>query len=1383
MLKVGLLCGVIAAMSATGIKATLQDRFESKPCDARFIIELEDDIENISAEKAIKQQDALYRKIVNSVNKNAKKDQNLSLITNAVVVSANKEDIDAIKELPGVKYVTENASRIVKKSGNGGMTFDLKAYREGGGAEPIDLSQNASAKTMNLPDDESNKKGEGTLIAVLDNEFYLRGKYKDENGVTKDAYNHVAFTKLDSGVKERLTADDVKNLSGLHATEEREITSRGYEGSLYFNSKVPFYYDYAGDSYTGSSYGAKPDFNVESTVDLHGSHVASIAAGNDPDYKGIAPKAQLALMKVFTDVHSTPISQSANMGSYGSFNELGFINALEDCIKLKVDAINVSIGSDLADFEEGTISQRMLQKISDANILSAISAGNAGKASYAFTGGYGYWTRDVVETGIFGSFANNASTMSIAAGQPEWTFYENSLKLGDDVVPFDDQIVNNGSSNYKQEHKLHELVQDIPDPDVDPTPAEQERDIEYVYTKGFGAGTDYDKLPTDYKDVYGKVVVVNRGKTNFSDKLDQAVARGAAGLIIINNDPTETTFNFRCDFGTDSVDIPVAICLYRDKPFFDANPYGKFKIKKNTASVNNLAYTVSDFSSDGPTYDLDLKPEITTPGSNIKGAVWPQNKKELNEHKYDAYEYFDGTSMAAPNYEGAMAVLLSKITAGSYTKAQLEEFKKSVDMRFMSTADPMTDKAENGENHELTLTSPRLQGAGMANIGKALATDVYLEGSDSDGSKINKSKILLRNNDDIKNGKVKLSFTIHNDGASAHTYNVKYNVMRPATELCNKVLTKDYHAAVEVSSVKEIPGFQFFSPEEEKVIYQDGRASYKDVIKVSRDIPYFTSAEAYASGVEDASLKEGMYYCADENPDWTKGIAWESVPPSIYQSIKDIEIATVSCDPITVNAGESKDITLKEFELSAEQKAKIAELYEAGTYIEGYVSLEAQDSSPSLSMPYMGFYSLTDMDSSRSYSSPKAVEEFDFEKDPNKIYASDLVNDVTKSLLGKDNVDFGSMMVAGYTKNPENIDINKVLTNDRSFKTLTTDGTFYNVGTRPTASGEEYGENPADEIYLGNPAKSNTLVIQQFVLRSIKDNYFTITSKGENQRVVFKSAMEDMLFGDTFGKYALYKSHVDGNYLGGGYVAHRAYAIVPLYDLTTKEPFESGEYELKFNYQLVGTNEWVSKSYTLHIDSETPVVSSIAQYKDNDNKDMVRITFKDMRMAYAKLGSNKVDVSYDEVKKVYYADVEKSMIDNLVGSRDVKKTSFSDTRLFITAVDYARGETTAIVHFNGDDYGNFTLVQGQGFTINTDFKYENEKLTFIELQNDGSEKEFVPMYKTVLVNGVPGEIKYEEDNLGLVIGLSAGGGVLVLGGVGVLLYFLVFKKKKPLGGM
>ena len=109
MLKVGLLCGVIVTMSATGLKANLSKKeFESKPIDAQFILELEDDIDTISADKAIKQQNAVFQKVKNSINRNATQDQNFTILNNAVVVSANKEDIDELRNIPGVKYVTEN---------------------------------------------------------------------------------------------------------------------------------------------------------------------------------------------------------------------------------------------------------------------------------------------------------------------------------------------------------------------------------------------------------------------------------------------------------------------------------------------------------------------------------------------------------------------------------------------------------------------------------------------------------------------------------------------------------------------------------------------------------------------------------------------------------------------------------------------------------------------------------------------------------------------------------------------------------------------------------------------------------------------------------------------------------------------------------------------------------------------------------------------------------------------------------------------------------------------------------------------------------------------------------------------------------------------------
>ena len=242
MLKVGLLCGVIAAMSATGLKANLETKkFESKPIDAQFILELEDDIDTISADKAIKQQNAVFQKIKNSINANATQDQNFTILNNAVVVSANKEDISELRKIPGVKYVTENGTHIVKKTQGSFISLDNSRKNRSG-----EVEENASAETMHKP--SGTNEGENTLIAVLDNEFYFRGTHTDEEtGTTVSAYNHETFTALPTSVQTRLNFTAVKNLTSTHARAhagKSYVATPNKEGSMYFNSKVPFYYDY-----------------------------------------------------------------------------------------------------------------------------------------------------------------------------------------------------------------------------------------------------------------------------------------------------------------------------------------------------------------------------------------------------------------------------------------------------------------------------------------------------------------------------------------------------------------------------------------------------------------------------------------------------------------------------------------------------------------------------------------------------------------------------------------------------------------------------------------------------------------------------------------------------------------------------------------------------------------------------------------------------------------------------------------------------------------------------------------------------------------------------------------------------------------------------------
>ena len=262
----------------------------------------------------------------------------------------------------------------------------------------------------------------------------------------------------------------------------------------------------------------------------------------------------------------------------------------------------------------------------------------------------------------------------------------------------------------------------------------------------------------------------------------------------------------------------------------------------------------------------------------------------------------------------------------------------------------------------------------------------------------------------------------------------------------------------------------------------------------------------------------------------------------------------------------------------------------------------------------------------------------------------------------------------------------------------------------------------------------------------MKENYFTITRKDNNEQV-YSSALADSLFGDSAGHWALYKSHVDAGYLSAGYVAHRAFGIVPLYDEITGEPFASGEYELKFNYQLAATSHWVSKSYTLHIDNEAPVVKTITEYKDESGVNHVRVYFEEEKMSHAYIGNYIVDVDYDADKKMYYADETKEFVDNAIN----EMSADGNQRLFIGGVDYARGTSGCIVHFN--NYKNFLLgyqmVQGADVDSYMDFRVgDDNKLTFVNTntgENIQLDSKYVKTNFPAVIDYVPTEEPAEPE--------------------------------------
>ena len=289
MKKLGLLLCATSAMVIAGCGAIASQLKGLPERDARVIVEVNKDLKKLSEKGAIETQVAVYENIKSVATKNVRMLDNYTVLNNAFVLEVNSNDIESIKSVPGVKSVTVDKMHWEREINN-----DSYITLGGGDAgDAIDESKNISAETMFLPED--NNEGEGTIVAILDNEFHFRASYKERvNGqvVSHEEWHHEVFNPLDDNVAVRYTFESMRAVQGLNASfDPVKIKPAGQEGSGYLNNKVPFYYDYGGESFAYGKRGPKKH-DVHSDLSYHGSHVSSITAANAPQYKGIAPKAQ-----------------------------------------------------------------------------------------------------------------------------------------------------------------------------------------------------------------------------------------------------------------------------------------------------------------------------------------------------------------------------------------------------------------------------------------------------------------------------------------------------------------------------------------------------------------------------------------------------------------------------------------------------------------------------------------------------------------------------------------------------------------------------------------------------------------------------------------------------------------------------------------------------------------------------------------------------------------------------------------------------------------------------------------------------------------------------------------------------------------------------------
>jgi len=530
---------------------------------------------------------------------------------------------------------------------------------------------------------DSGYDGTGMVVAVLDTG--LDAKHT--------AFSTGNFTSDHLG----LTYEDVAAV--LNQTQAYQLSGGLSVDDVYISEKVPFGYDYADN-----------DPDPYSTHNNHGTHVSGVIVGKDDTITGVAPNAQLVSMKTFSDVMDTARST-------------WILAALEDCVVLGVDVINMSLGT-AAGFStesEEEILNGVYDKIRGAGISMVVAASNSYSSAYGSEANGNLPLTSNPDTGTVGSPSTYDGVLSVASINGEETPY---LLYDKTIIYFDESNTGAAEENDFCETLLGD---------------EEKIEIEYVIIPGVGRSADYTGM-----DVQGKIALVRRGDNTFEEKAMIAEAQGAAGIIIYNNVSGEIKMNVG--------DAKLATCSIsqNDGEMLVAAGGGKLKISKDQTS----GPFISDFSSWGPGPGLEIKPEITAHGGNILSSVTG-----------GGYDRLSGTSMACPNLSGVV-VLLRQYVVENFPDIADDNVKVNdmVNKLMMSTADIALNT--NGLPYAV-----RKQGAGLANLLSSIHTPAYITTYAEDGSVMDKTKLEL-GDDPQKTGVYELVFNVVNFGEDSLTYDI-----------------------------------------------------------------------------------------------------------------------------------------------------------------------------------------------------------------------------------------------------------------------------------------------------------------------------------------------------------------------------------------------------------------------------------------------------------------------------------------------------------------------------------------------------------------------------------------------------------------------------------
>jgi minor extracellular serine protease Vpr len=396
-----------------------------------------------------------------------------------------------------------------------------------------------------------------------------------------------------------------------------------------------------------------PDQNCDAEDrDGHGTFNAGIAAGRRvtaplASISGVAGKAFLGNYKVT----GTP-------GSNDDAGEGAILAAVDDAIKDGMNVINLSLGAVTTDFPASNPLSVAVANAATAGVTVVVSAGNEGPG-----------------TGTITSPAISPAVISVGATSNSRILANPLLIAANVAVPADLQTIGALPGNGP---KISTAV----------GPAS----LVDVVTSGADA---IGCTAAPQGSLAGALAFIPRGGCNFSAKIQNAADAGAVAAIIYNNQIGQppTLMDVRGATAIPSAMIGNAEGLALARILASPGARVQATLQAQPAAVPTPPNRMASFSSNGPSTDFGIKPDLVAPGTTIYSAT-QRNFPGGPQYDPSGFTISSGTSHSSPIVAGAAALVKQAspgMTPAQIKSALVNTASKTVASTLGGTADILSE--------------------------------------------------------------------------------------------------------------------------------------------------------------------------------------------------------------------------------------------------------------------------------------------------------------------------------------------------------------------------------------------------------------------------------------------------------------------------------------------------------------------------------------------------------------------------------------------------------------------------------------------------------------------------------------------------------------------